>query len=246
MTTLNYALCYVCPNKHFQGNATAVFLLEQWLSDEKLKELSTSVQVQEVTFSVYLQGRLEVRWFNQENEVPLCGHGSLALSHVLQIENDRAIDIDNLEGKLALAKKQLWFDLGHYQNTFVPYAAQSPLWMNERDVILPVANRQIVQEFDSKNIPDVKGRLTFIVTSQDEQNTVYFRLFVLVGHLHEDPVSISALPVLATLFQEYYGQTVNRFVQDFGSGIAMDVCYQDGKLGITGDVIVSGWHEAPL
>ena len=70
-------------DKTFGGNPAAVCVLNEWLSDEVLQAIAEENNLSETAFLVGQQGQYELRWFTPEAEVDLCGHATLAASHVL-------------------------------------------------------------------------------------------------------------------------------------------------------------------
>ena len=70
-------------NKPFGGNPAAVVPLTQWLSDETMLAIAAENNLAETAFFVKSGDAYELRWFTPAVEVPLCGHATLASSHVI-------------------------------------------------------------------------------------------------------------------------------------------------------------------
>lgn len=71
----------------FAGNPAAVYVLEDWLDDERLQAIAAEHNLAETAFVVpdsASSGHL--RWFTPTCEVELCGHATLATAHVLLTE----------------------------------------------------------------------------------------------------------------------------------------------------------------
>lgn len=69
----------------FKGNPAAVCVLEQWPDDGTLLKMAQEHNQSETAFII---PRLEpdhydIRWFTSQDEVDLCGHATLASSHVI-------------------------------------------------------------------------------------------------------------------------------------------------------------------
>jgi phenazine biosynthesis protein PhzF family len=69
--------------KPFGGNPAAVVPLKEWLSDELMLKIAGENNLSETAFFVPEDGKYHIRWFTPEVEVNLCGHATLATSHVI-------------------------------------------------------------------------------------------------------------------------------------------------------------------
>jgi len=67
----------------FAGNPAAVCLLPAWRSDTWMQSVAAEMNLAETAFIVAEGSRFGLRWFTPAVEVPLCGHATLASSHVL-------------------------------------------------------------------------------------------------------------------------------------------------------------------
>lgn len=97
----------------FSGNPAAVCVYEEKskFTDEQLQLIAAEMNLSETCFAYPLleqgQGVYSLRWFTPTNEVPLCGHGTLATSHVLLYE--QKVDVTTLtfhtqKGELVVRK----------------------------------------------------------------------------------------------------------------------------------------------
>ncbi len=77
----------------FRGNPAGVCPLERWLRDETLQEIAAENNLSETAFFVPQDGDFHLRWFTPTVEVDLCGHATLAASHVLFSERGFKGDI---------------------------------------------------------------------------------------------------------------------------------------------------------
>jgi len=78
-------------NKPFSGNPAAICPLENWLDDATMQNMAAENNLAETAFFVGGDGNYQLRWFTPVNEVDLCGHATLASSHVIfnRLEPDR-------------------------------------------------------------------------------------------------------------------------------------------------------------
>nr|XP_045585859.1 phenazine biosynthesis-like domain-containing protein 1 [Procambarus clarkii] len=77
----------------FSGNPAAVVPLPKVLEDETLQKVASEFNLSETAYLVALEGeesapwtstcRYSLRWFTPVQEIPLCGHATIAASHVL-------------------------------------------------------------------------------------------------------------------------------------------------------------------
>ncbi len=67
----------------FGGNPAAICPLENWLSDEKMQQISMENNLSETAFFVQENEQFHIRWFTPEMEIDLCGHATLASAHVI-------------------------------------------------------------------------------------------------------------------------------------------------------------------
>lgn len=70
-------------NKVFSGNPAGVCLLNEWLPDEMLQSIAAENNLPETAFLVQQADHWEIRWFSSTMEIDLCGHATLASSHVI-------------------------------------------------------------------------------------------------------------------------------------------------------------------
>lgn len=67
----------------FQGNPAAVCVLSGWLPDGTLQAIAEENNLSETAFLVEGEEPVPLRWFTPREEVPLCGHATLAAGHVV-------------------------------------------------------------------------------------------------------------------------------------------------------------------
>ena len=91
--SLAYYIVHAFPDLPFGGNPAAVMPLGQWLPDHQLQALAAQHNLSETAFFVPVAAStFELRWFTPVEEVPLCGHATLATAHVLLREMQVSAD----------------------------------------------------------------------------------------------------------------------------------------------------------
>lgn len=92
----------------FGGNPAAVVPLDAWLPDHQLRAIAAENNLSETAFFVPLpDDRFQLRWFTPVNEVPLCGHATLASGHVilnLLQPGRQSVRFETLSGELVVER----------------------------------------------------------------------------------------------------------------------------------------------
>src|SRR5262245_61722709 len=96
-------------NQPMRGNPAAVCPLSEWLADETMLNIAAENNLSETAFFVKRDAHYELRWFTPTVEIDLCGHATLASSHVifncLNLE-DKVIDFFSpRSGRLSVEKQ---------------------------------------------------------------------------------------------------------------------------------------------
>ncbi|MCL4122627.1 UNVERIFIED_CONTAM: hypothetical protein GTU68_041206, partial [Idotea baltica] len=101
----------------FVGNPAAVVPLQENLNESTMQKIAFEMNISETAFVTAVPGsdspfqnnsRFGLRWFTPTNEVPLCGHATLAAAHTLFyiLENaSSSLEFETLSGTL-IARKQ--------------------------------------------------------------------------------------------------------------------------------------------
>ncbi len=81
----------------FKGNPAAIMPLDTWLDDGLMQSIAFENNLSETAFFVKNDergaGHYDLRWFTPEVEVDLCGHATLASSHVIWIRLGEMADM---------------------------------------------------------------------------------------------------------------------------------------------------------
>ncbi len=93
----------------FAGNPAAVVPIEdEWPMDDVLQKIAIENNLAETAFFQNQGDRFELRWFTPEFEVDLCGHATLASSHIILTElgyDKDTLFFDTMSGELVMRKK---------------------------------------------------------------------------------------------------------------------------------------------
>ncbi|MFC1611717.1 PhzF family phenazine biosynthesis protein, partial [Myxococcota bacterium] len=96
----------------FRGNPAGVCLLEESRSDTWMQAIAAEMNVSETAFVWSESGRMVIRYFTPTVEVPLCGHATLASTHILWEENKvpqgNRIDLSAKGGEVSASQDGDW------------------------------------------------------------------------------------------------------------------------------------------
>lgn len=95
-------------DKVFHGNQAAVCVLDHWLPEETMMNITKENNFSETAFTVKEGNMYHLRWFTPGGEINLCGHATLACAYVLlnfYIPQINSVVFSTLSGKLVVTKK---------------------------------------------------------------------------------------------------------------------------------------------
>lgn len=95
-------------DKVFAGNPAAVCILDEWLSDEIMQNITIENNLSETAFAVKEGDVYHLRWFTPGGEVELCGHATLATAFIILnfVEKDSIeVSFSTLSGILNVRKE---------------------------------------------------------------------------------------------------------------------------------------------
>lgn len=98
----------------FQGNPAAVCPLEHWFDDEILQAIAQENNLAETAFFIPKDNGFHIRWFTPMQEVPLCGHATLASAFTIftELEPSRqSIQFESKSGPLLVTRQGSLFEM---------------------------------------------------------------------------------------------------------------------------------------
>ncbi len=101
-------------DKVFRGNPAAVCVLDQWLPDELMMNITKENNLSETAFAVKEGEGYNLRWFTPGGEIDLCGHATLATAYVItHFYETEATEVrfKTLSGLLKVKRKDAFFEL---------------------------------------------------------------------------------------------------------------------------------------
>lgn len=129
----------------FTGNPAGVVPLDRWLPDATLQAIASENKLSETAFVVPtgLKGNYQLRWFTPLQEVPICGHATLAAGAVLLSELDEELEVvvfDSQAGALIVRKTADGYTLD------LPRKPRA-VWTAPAELVEALGNPRIVDAF---------------------------------------------------------------------------------------------------
>lgn len=209
----------------FHGNPAAVCILPAAGNEDWMLKVAREMNLAETAFLYPQADGYNLRWFTPTVEVDLCGHATLAASHVLweegHLKPHQPARFYTKSGLLSAERKGDWIEMDFLA---VPEeAAPAPTGLaealgtrlcyvgrNRFDYLVEVESEQSVRRLQPdyaglKKIP-VRG---VIVTSRSESPEIDFvsRFFAPGAGIDEDPVTGSAHCCLGPYWSRHLGKT---------------------------------------
>ena len=208
--------------KVFEGNPAAVIPLDdEWLSDETMQKLAMENNLSETAFFIKKDNCYHIRWFTPEAEVDLCGHATLATSHVmfqhLNIATDQ-ICFHSRSGKLSVKKEGdllvLNFPASKVEAKYIPSVLKTAFGIHPQECYKGRDDLMLIfkSESDIENLnPDFSKMLEstargIICTAKSEKYDFVSRFFAPSVGVNEDPVTGSA----HTMLIPYWSKQLNK------------------------------------
>ncbi len=220
----------------FRGNPAAICLISENYSDLTLQKIAAEMNLSETAFlyvpnieEIKKLNRFRLRWFTPQVEVSLCGHATLATSHllfhILKIDSN-SVTYETLSGELIASKTGdgVILDFPMYESEITESLPTllNALGVKTAEVFAYSKDvTDILIELDSKEIisglkPDFEKlkRLSLsyeirgvIVTARGGENYDFIsRFFAPWVGINEDPVTGSAHTILAPYWAKKLGK----------------------------------------
>lgn len=240
----------------FEGNPAAVCPLPEWLEDSVLQAIAAENNLSETAF--FLPGRDEIplRWFTPTEEVPLCGHATLAAGFIVLdvLEPDRSsVRFESLSGPLTVQRDGNGFslDLPRVPLSAVdrcPGEVSEGLGVEPTEVLISTADPNYVAILESeesvRNLrPDlhVLERLhPYGVAVSARGSSVDFvsRYFAPGYGIDEDPVTGSIHCALAPYWGERLGRQSLRAAQLSPRGGVLRIRLDGSRVHLWGQAVL--------
>ena len=189
-------------DKVFGGNPAAVCVMDAWLPDELMMNITRENNLSETTFTVKEGENYRLRWFTPGGEIDLCGHATLGTAFVIMnhVElNADSVSFDTLSGRLTVKRIGDLYEMDFPAYDLQPVEVTAA--MAEAAGAMPIAaymGRDLLcvfedEEFVKNMSPDMEkikalDGLLLHATARGSQYTCVSRSFAPKLNVNEDPV----------------------------------------------------------
>jgi PhzF family phenazine biosynthesis protein len=196
---------YVVDNftdKVFGGNPAAICVMDEWLLDEVMMNITKENNLSETAFAVKEGMDYKLRWFTPGGEIDLCGHATLATAYVITkfIEPETTIvNFRTLSGLLTVEKKDELFEMDFPSYELKPVAVTDEMteamgvrpleaYMG-RDLLCILESEDQVRSLNPNQAKvNLLDGLLLHVTAQGKKYDCVSRSFAPKCNVPEDPV----------------------------------------------------------
>lgn len=101
-------------DKVFHGNPAAICILDQWISDELMLQITKENNLSETAFAVKEGETYRLRWLTPGGEIDLCGHATLACAFVLLKDYEKGQDVvrfNTQSGEITVTKHEDLYEM---------------------------------------------------------------------------------------------------------------------------------------
>ena len=241
----------------FHGNQAAVCVLDEWLPDELMMDITKENNFSETAFTVKEADGYRLRWFTPGGEIDLCGHATLGTSYVLfnyyEPEAD-SITFHTLSGDLYIRRDtdRIVMDFPAYRLNEVPVTKQMADAMGaepcqafmDRDLLLVYDDEDTVRGLapDFEAAEKLEG-LGIGVTAPGRGYDCVSRFFVPKLKVNEDPVTGSVHCMIAPYWAGRLGKKVINAYQASARGGELLCGIEDDRVTVAGKVALFSVSE---
>jgi PhzF family phenazine biosynthesis protein len=247
-------------NKPFKGNPAGVCFPKDELSGERMQNIALEFGLSETAFVRGINKAVyAIRYFSPKQEIPLCGHATLAAAKIIFRNTDENeihfITSENLDLLIKKQDEEIIMELPLHEiiYTTVPPALLEALGLVKViNTALSSKNKIILLEINDDNLlaqlkPDFaallnsfKGINGVLVTapSGSEDYDFHYRYFWPWAGTNEDPVTGGVQTFLAKYWADKLGKKKMKAFQSSGRTGYMTVELQGEKILVTGEAII--------
>lgn len=204
----------------FAGNPAVVYRLHEWLDEPLMQRIAAEHNLAETAFVVREGAAWRIRWFTPTEEVPLCGHATLASAHVLfqcYAEPGPRIDFLYAGGRLAVDREG--------DRLVLDFPCQRPTPITVPDGLAEILGQAPLEVLDAPQLlvlleseaavraccPDLRALAQLpwsavIITAAGQTVDFVSRNFAPAVGIDEDPVTGSAHCILTPYWAQRLGK----------------------------------------
>ncbi|WP_419903893.1 PhzF family phenazine biosynthesis protein [Kiloniella sp.] len=236
----------------FKGNPAAVCPLDAWLPDDVLYQIAAENNLSETAFFVAEGEGYHLRWFTPTTEVDLCGHATLATSHVIATElspgtksilfrsksGELTVTCDN--GKYTLdfpARPPVPFDAVDMVEDSIGVRPQATYKSSKLMAVIESEEAVLAVEPNFDKVEALPGD-GLVITSRSENYDYVARYFGPHCGIPEDPVTGSAHVVTVPYWKEQLGKREMIAKQISKRGGVLWLEDRDDRVLLTGNAVL--------
>ncbi len=242
----------------FKGNAAAVCIMESFPDDKKLQKIAAQMNLSETAFLVERAPKeYNLRWFTPLAEVKLCGHATLAATHVLlqngKLKQGETVTYHTLSGALPVVSKGNAIEMDF--PALPGEAAKPPAILGALGVAFTACEHNgdnyLVEVKDYATLLacapnfkkllrlDAQGVIVTTATGVPPGYDFASRYFAPAVGIDEDPATGSAHCFLAPYWAKKLGKTTfHAYQASKGQGV-LDVTLKDNRALISGQAVTT-------
>jgi len=210
----------------FKGNPAGVMISDESITDEWMQNIAAEMNLSETAFIIPTGTDFRIRYFTPTNEVPLCGHATLASAHIIYELGIRKINETIIfkakAGELKITKDSEWIVMNFPKYTLtridIPEDFRATIGFEPLETYSSIYNWIIavagIEDEIRKAEPAFAdmaakgiGLLMITAKSNSAENDFVVRCFAPCLGINEDPVTGSAHCALTPLWAEKLGKT---------------------------------------
>jgi len=246
----------------FRGNPAGVCLLDEPLSDELMQQVASELNCSETAFVTAIDGggRFSIRYFSPKQEIPLCGHATLASAKVLLAADGSRelcfVTLHDLELPVRGAGERIEMEFPIYTTrpAEAPEALCAALGLesvlnvayNEETGILLLEIEEtgvlagLRPDFDAlyRSHDAIQGVLVTAASDGEDGHDFHSRYFWPWSGSNEDPVTGGTHTFLAGYWSERLGKSKMSSFQASQRTGSMEVELKAGQLLIRGHAVI--------
>ena len=241
-------------SKLYEGNPAGVCVLDTWISDELMQMIAMENNLAETAFLVMNEDEsYHLRWFTPTIEVDLCGHATLAASHILFTEYSFSKKLVEFETKSGVLKVQK-VDESKY---LMDFPSDAPTRVEDFDYIAGIMNVNAKECYKGKDdfllilndeqsvlnakpniraMADIDSRGVLLSALGDEKDFVSRCFFPNVG-VDEDPVTGSAHTLLTPYWAHELSKNRLAASQLSTRGGDLECIYKGDRVALIGNAL---------
>lgn len=253
-------------DRPFQGNPAAVCFVASGLADDVMQKIANELGFSETAFVFDRDsgGRFGIRYFSPKEEIPLCGHATLAAAKAMFETHSQLVQIDFLTsgGETLIVRQangRLAMEFPAYELAKCDVPAGMPealglaqvvdcFFNDETNMIMLVAeSEQIVRSLqpDFQRLVETHESVTGVVVTAESQTEDFdfcSRFFWPWSGTNEDPVTGSTHTFMGPFWAEKLGKSTLRSLQCSVRTGVLDVAIlgqgDSKQVLITGDAVI--------